>query len=95
MVLLHLVLMISSVCIQRRSPTHFILRYLQRVSRDVKKLDCCLSVVIKADLGFIIVVPSELSLGANKGTGPVLDEEVGVNFTPKILSGTNTFLCCA
>lgn len=95
MVLLHRVLMIPSACVQRRPPTHFTFSYLQRVSGDVKKLTCCLSIVIKADLCFIIVMPSELNLGANKDTGPVLDEEVEVNFKPKTLSGTNTFLYCA
>lgn len=88
--------MIPSARTQGRPPTHF---YLQLSTESFwgceKKLNCCLSIVIKADLSFVIVMPSELNLGANKGTGPVSDEKVEVNFTPKILSGTNTFLSCA
>ena len=51
----------------------------------------CSIVVIKADLGFMIVMPSELNLGANKSTAPVSDEEVGVNFIPKSSQGQTYF----
>lgn len=46
----------------RCSATYCILRYIRGVSGKVK---CCI-VIVKADMGFMIVMPSEPSLCTNK-----------------------------